>query len=186
MVYEWDDAGNVTRSTTAINGGRLNVDASERIKIIEIDTGQAPARGLRGEYYENRDFTSLKSTRIDPVVHFWWNAAAPVNTTITSGDTFSVRWKGEVEAPATGRYTFTTRTDDGVRLWVNGNQLINDWNDHAMSDRSAGIDLVAGQRYSIQMDYYENGGGAGAKLSWAYPGQAKQVIPQARLYPAGE
>ena len=47
-------------------------------------------------------------------------------------DNFSVRWSGQVLAPVTGTYTFTTTSDDGVRLYVNGQLLIDNWTDHAV------------------------------------------------------
>lgn len=89
-----------------------------------------------------------------------------------------------MQAPVSGNYTFSTASDDGVRLWVNGVLRINNWSDHApTTNTSAPVALVAGQKYSIVMEYYERGGGAVARLQWAYPGQATQVIPQSRLYP---
>jgi hypothetical protein len=89
-----------------------------------------------------------------------------------------------VQPVYTETYTFYTQSDDGVRLWVNGKLLIDNWTDHAATQNSGTITLTAGQKYSIKMEYYENSGGAVAKLSWSSPSQAKQVIPKARLFPA--
>ena len=99
-------------------------------------------------------------------------------------DNFSVRWSGQVLAPVTGTYTFTTTSDDGVRLYVNGQLLIDNWTDHGVIQNSATIALVADQRYDIRMDFYDHGQLATARLSWAYPGQTVQVVPQWVLYPA--
>jgi len=88
-----------------------------------------------------------------------------------------------VEAPVTGDYIFGTQADDGVRLWVNGKKLIDDWKDHPpVLMRGVAIKLTAGQRYSIKLEYFEGIGDASVKLLWSYPGQAEQVVPQARLY----
>src|SRR6185436_13058911 len=76
-----------------------------------------------------------------------------------------------------------TLSDDGVRLWVNGVQLVNNWTDHPPTENSGTIALSAGVRYSIQMDYYENGGGATAALSWSSLSQPKEIIPANRLFP---
>lgn len=140
--------------------------------------------GLRGEYFDNKDFTALVMTRTDATINFNWGTGTPPGTALTGPDTFSVRWTGKVQPRYTETYTFTTTSDDGVRLWVNGVNLINNWTDHAPTDNSGTIALTAGQQYDIRMDYYENGGGAVAKLQWASPSQAKQVIPQTQLYPA--
>jgi hypothetical protein len=96
-------------------------------------------------------------------------------------DNFSVRWTGEVEAAYTERYTFYTLSDDGARLWVDGQQLVDDWNDHGAIENKGSIDLVAGNTYSIVMEYFENAGGTTAQLRWSSPSTPKALIPQAAL-----
>jgi len=82
-----------------------------------------------------------------------------------------------------GQYRFSTVSDDGIRLWVNGQQVINNWTDHsAATNTSAAITLTAGVKYTITLEYYERGGDATARLQWSYPGQATQTIPQSRLF----
>ena len=71
-----------------------------------------------------------------------------------------------------------------MRLWVNGVQLINKWQDQGGTEWSGTIALVAGQIYDIKMEYFENGWNANATLSWASASQVKQIIPQAALYSA--
>ena len=89
-----------------------------------------------------------------------------------NADNFSVRWTGTVAAPATGTYRFQTVSDDGVRVWVNGVQVINNWTDHSSTTNTSGtINLIAGTRYSITIEYYENGGQAVARLRWLHAGQ---------------
>jgi hypothetical protein len=88
-----------------------------------------------------------------------------------------------VQAPVTGNYVFSTLSDDGIRLWVNGQQVINNWTDHSSTtNTSAAISLTAGVKYTITLEFYERGGDATAKLQWSYPGQATQIIPQSRLF----
>jgi glucose/arabinose dehydrogenase len=137
--------------------------------------------GLSATYFDNLNFTGASVTRVDPVVDFNWGTGSPAPG--IGIDTFSARWTGQVEAPATGTYTFYTQSDDGVRLWVNGQQLVNNWTDHAPVENSGTIALSAGQRYDIRMEFYENGGGAVARLSWSGPSIPKAVVPSARLFP---
>jgi fibronectin type 3 domain-containing protein len=137
--------------------------------------------GLKGRYHNNIDFTSLKRTRTDATVDFNWGSGGPAPG--VAADTFSVRWNGEVQPQFTQTYTFYTVTDEGVRLWVNGQLIIDKWFDQAASEWSGTIALIAGQRYLIQMEYYENGGQASAQLLWSSPSQTKQVIPRTQLYP---
>ncbi|MEI7900136.1 MAG: DUF6288 domain-containing protein [bacterium] len=144
----------------------------------------AGGTGLKGSYFDNADFTSLKVTRTDPSVNFDWGSAAPLKT--MGAGTCSVRWTGQVLAPESGTYRFSTRTSDGVRLWINGVQVINDWNDQAANlwNDSAEIPLKAGQRVGLKMEYYSKAGPATARLYWYMPSRlACTVIPQEVLYP---
>ena len=149
---------------------------------IVVGTG---GTGLTGSYYNNMDFTSLVTTRIDSAVNFDWGSTPPASL---GAGTYSVRWTGRVLAPETGTYRFSTRTSDGVRLWINGVQVINDWNDQAANlwNDSAAITLTAGQQYHLIMEYYDNASPSTARLYWYMPSrpyQAATVIPQELLFP---
>jgi len=137
--------------------------------------------GVKGQYYKGMNFESLVLTRTDPQINFNWGNNAP--DPIVGADSFSVRWTGEVEAAFTETYTFYTNSDDGVRLWIDGQQLVNNWTDHGTTENSGKIDLVAGSTYSLQMEHYDNTGGAVAELRWSSPRTPKQLIPQAALSP---
>ncbi|MEH1936924.1 MAG: PA14 domain-containing protein [Nostoc sp.] len=136
--------------------------------------------GLKAEYYDNIDFTNLKQTRIDPTVNFIWGTGSPDQS--IGADTFSARWTGQVEAKYSETYKFYTTSDDGVRLWVNGQQIINQFTDHSATEYSGSIALVAGQKYDIKLEYYENTYSAVSQLAWSSSSQAKEIIPQSQLY----
>jgi len=139
--------------------------------------------GLEAQYFDNINFTNLKVTRTDATVDFDWGGGTPDSS--IGIDTFTTRWIGKVEPQYSQTYTFYTVTDDGVRLWVNGQLIIDKWIDQGPTEWNGQITLTAGQRYDIRMDFYENGGGALARLSWSSNSQPKQVIPQNRLYLPG-
>jgi hypothetical protein len=86
-----------------------------------------------------------------------------------------------VEAAFTETYTFYPRTDDGVRLFVDGQLLVDRWVNRSATENRGTIDLIAGNTYSLIMEYYEDGAGAVAELRWSSPRTPKQVIPQAAL-----
>ena len=169
----WSDGGAVqhTIATPASNSTYTATFAP-----TQVGTGN----GLPGVYYDNRDFTGATVSRGDPTVNFDWGAGAPAPG--IGPNTFSVRWTGQVQAQVSQTYTFYTTSDDGVRLWVNGALIINNWTDHAPTENSGTIALTAGQRYDIRMEFYENGGGAVAKLSWSGASTPKAIIPQGQLY----
>jgi hypothetical protein len=102
-----------------------------------------------------------------------------------NANNFSARWTGTVAAGATGAYRFRTVSDEGVRLSVNGVQVINNWVAHtSATDTSAAVNLVAGQRYTVTLEYYDATGTAAMRLRWLPPGTTTYVaIPAASLYP---
>jgi RHS repeat-associated protein len=155
-------------------GGELLVQASAPVSA---------GTGLTAHYFDNSNLTNPKLTRTDASVNFDWAGGSPHAT--VGADTFSVRWEGKVEPLYSQTYTFYTLTDDGVRLWVNGQLIIDKWVDQGPTEWSGQIALTAGQRYDIRMEFYENAGGATAKLLWSSASQAKGVIAQSRLYPSG-
>ena len=88
-----------------------------------------------------------------------------------------------IVVPASGTYRLRTVSDDGVRLWVAGTQRINNWTDHgSTTNTSSGIKLTAGQRVSIQLEYYDRSGGAEIRLQWLTPGATTYVaVPASKL-----
>ena len=175
-------AGTYTIRLSAFDG---EATSSDDVRLI-VNAPSGSGSGLLAQYFNdagNRTyFTALVLTRTDPAVNFDWASGAPASD--VQADNFSVRWNGQVLAPVAGTYTFTTRSDDGVRLYLNGQLLIDHWTDHAVVQDSATATLAANQKYDIRMDFYEHGRLATARLSWAYPGQTLQVIPTSRLYPS--
>ncbi len=146
--------------------------------------------GLTGEYWTNTPsaaFTNLAFnvaptlTRTDAVVNFNWNTTGPdprIGQTV-----FTARWLGSVEPQYNETYTFSVTADDGVRLWLNGQLLVDAWLDQAPTTYQGSITLKAQQLYNIRMDYYQGGGGAEASLAWSSPSTPLAVIPPTQLYP---
>ena len=143
--------------------------------------------GLLGSYWSNqlKTFTGKPTLiRLDRTVDFEWGNGSPAPA--ISADHFTARWTGQVGAQFSETYTFYTTTDDGVRLWLNGRKIIDQWVDQGPTEWSSTIALAAGQRYDVLLEYYENGGGATAHLSWSGPSTPKTIIPQAQLYPPNQ
>jgi glucose/arabinose dehydrogenase len=137
--------------------------------------------GLRGLYFDSIDFTSYVLGRVDTTVNFNWGSGSPHGS--VAADTFSIRWTGYIEPRYSETYTFYTISDDGIRVWVNGQQIINNWTDHPRTENSGTISLQAGQKYTIKVEFYENGGLAEAQLLWSSLTEPKALVPQTALYP---
>jgi hypothetical protein len=100
-------------------------------------------------------------TRCDGAIDFDWGPGSPDPALPVDG--FSVRWSGTISLAAAGSYTFTTTSDDGVRLQVDGQTVIDRWLDQGVSSYSATLSLAAGD-HSVVLAYYENTGEAVARL----------------------
>ena len=142
--------------------------------------------GLAGQYWLSLDgdgtYSERLLTRIDPTIAFEWGNDSP--DPVLPDDNFSARWTGTITPPTSGTYTFWTKTDDGVRLWVDGEQLINQWSNQAPTTYSATISLQAATPVLIRMDYYEAGGGAVAQLEWRPPTLEREIVPTSALSPS--
>ncbi|MCA9960764.1 MAG: SH3 domain-containing protein, partial [Anaerolineales bacterium] len=127
-------------------------------------TTPTPTTGWQGQYYNNTTFSGTPVVvRTDQSIDFDWGSSSPVASTIPT-DGFSVRWTCSLTFNQ-GRYQFIVNADDGVRLWVNGRLLIDQWHDATGNAYSADIDLPGGS-VPIQLEYYENQGTAMAHLTW--------------------
>jgi len=126
------------------------------------------------------DLTGTTFSRLDQTVNFDWSTGSP-NAAIDA-DTFSARWTGFVKPTTTETYTFLTQTDEGVRLWVNGVLVIDNWTAHIATLNRGTINLTANTKYSIKLEYYENTGVAVSKLFWSAPTVPQGIIPRPLLY----
>ncbi|NOY61680.1 MAG: hypothetical protein GXP10_00765 [Gammaproteobacteria bacterium] len=154
--------------------------AIESVSALLYEMSSPVGDGLKAEYYDNMDLTNLTLSRIDASVNFDWQNDAPRPG--VGAETFSVRWTGYVEPENSETYTFYTLSDDGVRLWVDDQLLIDNWTNHAVTEDSATIALLAGQKYTVKLEYFDNTRLATMGLLWSSPSQAKEIIPQSRLY----
>ncbi len=172
-------------TVVAITDADLNRVAAY-LREIGGDESSAPhaSGGLTARYFNNLTLSGTAVLTRTEAVNFNWGSASPGGG--VGADNFSVRWSGRIVIPSTGSYRLQTESDDGVRLWINGVQVINNWTDHGpATDTAAAQTYSAGQQLDVTMEYYERGGGAVARLRWLTPGAGSYVaIPAAQLMPA--
>jgi uncharacterized repeat protein (TIGR03806 family) len=141
--------------------------------------------GLLGEYFSNQVATyDLPATlvRTDAVVNFNWQGTSPARSVGASN--YSVLWSGSVQPQYNQAYTFYSFSDAGVKLWINGQLLINELSNQPPTQWTANFPMVAQQLYDIQLEYfYGNSGAPVAQLSWSSPSTAEEIIPETQLYP---
>lgn len=140
--------------------------------------------GLLAKIFEGTELEAggqLLEERIDTIIDFDFGDGGPLPE-MPLQDNFSIRWEGEVQAIFPGEYTFYTRTDDGVRLWVGEELIVDQWVPQATTEHSGTFMMEAGTRYPIKMEYFEQGGFADARLQWSNALIPKETIPQRQLY----
>ena len=153
-----------------------------RVTLLMKDNGdQEDNEPFIGEYYSNPgsggspDFGNLILTREDDVINFDWGNGSPDNS--IPNDDYQIRWTATIEAETSGNYNFRSYTDDGVRLYIDNELVIDYWQDQGPTSRTGSIYLEEGSHQCI-MEYYENGGGAVASLYWTPPGQTESLVLQ--------
>lgn len=157
-------------------GARANGAYSEA-KIIHVkETPDGDSSGLLAQYFDGTAFNALKETRTDALIDFSYAGSSPLPD-LVGNDTFSARWTGWIIPEYTETYTFYTQSDDGVRLWVDGQQKINNWTSHGSIEDSGTMSLQAGVPVPIRLDYYQGTGGSVIQLKWSSPRTAKAIVP---------
>jgi len=135
--------------------------------------------GLLAEYFANTELTGNPVVaRTDADVNFDWGTDSPDPLVPSEG--FSARWTGFVTPPGAGAYTFFARIDDGARLWVDNELVIDEWGPHSgVEYASKPVTLAAGRKTPVRLEYCEFTGGAVMRLWWQSDRTPKQAIPEA-------
>ena len=167
---------------------KVQLTGTNNLSLAEVQVmGNAAATpapvtgGLTASYFTNTGLSGTAALSRTENVDFDWGGGSP-DASIPV-DNFSARWTGSLIAPATGSYNFATISDDGVRVWINGNLVIDNWTPHGPTTNTAsGIPLTAGQAASVRIEYFEATGGATIRWQWQPPGSTGFVaVPVSAL-----
>ena len=187
-----NDTNTVTLDTSGLSAG-----STYTLTAFGVDTSftvpSVATVGLVGTYFDQDSgsgkvqwgsggaFTGATFTRTDGTVDFDWGSGEAISGSGTSD--FSVQWNGFVTTGTSGSYTFQTLSDDGVRLWVDGVLLIDNWSEHGVTtDTSSVVTLSAGVQVPIRLQYFERSGNSEIRLQWSNPDTTGFIaIPQIQL-----
>ncbi|RKY55125.1 MAG: hypothetical protein DRP93_03975 [Candidatus Neomarinimicrobiota bacterium] len=136
---------------------------------------------LTTEFYNGIDFDTLVTTDLRDKIDFDWNDGTSRPKGVNQ-HYYSIRFSGEIEAPETGKYTFLTTSNDGIRVAINDKVIIENWTPHGATVDMGYIELEANKKYKIKVEYFQTLGGAVTKLSWIKPSVAAKL--QAKKMPA--
>ncbi|MGZ5521551.1 MAG: DUF1800 family protein [Chthoniobacterales bacterium] len=187
---------NAVVTLQATPGAGYAVSSPNSASVVISPAGNATGTGLRGDYFkpgaallppaafnESAIFATSVANRTDATVDSSWNSSSLPSGFGTTTN-FAIRWTGQVLPQYTETYYFTVKSDDGVKLWINGQLIIDKWATQGNTEWTGAIDLIGGLLYDIKLEYfYTSGGSAQTHLNWYSNSQVKQVIPTSRLYP---
>ncbi len=160
----------------------LEVVPSKRLRLPLSD--QTIGLEMLGHGLEYNAWFSGHRLDSTSVNHDWGDGGFPAEIGVVNDDEFSVRWVGQVRTALSGDYDFRYVTDDGQRLWIDGVELLNNWDDNAYDNTTGTIWLEQGW-HDIVVDQTENNGSAQALLHFgaASPELANTIIPADRFRP---
>lgn len=183
--------GQPVKSVTPLAGIREKLGAQTKINYAlgSTLTGNAGAtvpesalpEGLKAEYFNNKDLQGAPVVvRKDSQINFDWSRGRPAPE--INEDGFSARWTGKFVPPETGQYQLGAMADDGVRVYLDNQLIVDAWSGNQASQIRTvmkEVNLVAGRTYDIRMEYYEDVRNAIAKLFWSFPGFNEKVTSEA-------
>ena len=129
-------------------------------------SSRVPAGQWLAQYYDGTALAGpVVGARCEAEINNDWGGGAPAGIAV-GPDNFSVRWTQTLTVPTAAPYSFTTQSDDGIRVSVDGSDVINNWTDHGPTTDLGGQALAVGD-HPLVVEYYERGGGAVAQFSYA-------------------
>jgi len=187
-VFSWTVNGGGTINASglfaagAALGGPHTVMASANGKfgITQFSVGEAVGKNaFMGTYFRNMDLTGPILTRIDNSINFEWGYDAPDPT--VPADSFSVRWEGEFTFPVAGTYPFSATVDDGIRIYVDGTKILDQWKNQTATTYTVNQSVTAGT-HRIRVEYYDYKYDAVAKISFfgAMPAGIAAAAPKSQ------
>lgn len=174
-----DIASSSVAARANIQAGQNKNQTSGMWKLNPVTLSEA-GDGLLCDMYNGMNFENMAAKTKHGKIDFDWALGSP--DPALKVDKTSIRWTGQIVPKYSETYTFSITSDNGRRLWINNQLIIDKWIGDWDIEYSGTIDLEAGKRYDIKVEYYEEVGGANIRLRWASTSQAKEIISQSQLF----
>ncbi len=134
-------------------------------------------RGLAVQYYAGMNFETAKGSAVDRVVDHDWPGpplAEPPGG-LDSCNNFSARWEGVLIAPESGEYEVGVEGDDGFRLYLDGQKVVEDWSQGAARYRGKKLTFRKGQKVELRLEFFQGGGERSLRLGWRTPADIRKM-----------
>jgi len=152
--------------------------------VASRSLAQQSAQGLRGEYYRGINFKQKIGTRIDKEINFHWDQRHKPTPAIKLNN-FSVLWRGQLYAPESGLYYFSSIADDAIQVWINGIKILDDkqqpkqgkmFDPNYLMKKRGSVNLQAKQWVPIEVHYSNGGGNSEVALYWELPSENQSPL----------
>ncbi len=140
--------------------------------VDEAEPVEVPAeqlQSLTATFSTDNEFGDKLYQRNDRTIEFSVTDGAAPDPQVNVLDNYGVRWDGTILPPVTGDYTFVIQSGEGVRLWVNGESLVDDYYTRENTVNRGRVHLEAGKHVKVRLDFWHRRGNAECKLLWAPP-----------------
>ena len=166
----WRKLFRLHRRKVLIGGGVAALVASALVIFLYMASLK---HGLVGSYYSNKDLKKIYRKKMDKKIDFNWGFNSPLRN--WKKDNFSVRWTGLLRVPHEGLYEFYTHADDGVKLWIDNQLLVDDWKIHKETVSHATMTLTEGY-HPIKLEYFDDKRHAVIRLFWKHETSPRATV----------
>ncbi len=195
VSYQWDFGDGVqtygqTNSHTYSHAGyyhpSLTVVTASGVKdviglpIVVLPVPGGAVTGLKAEYFKSTTFAGSPEVRMEPRIAYNWGEGIPIDR--LAADNFTVRWTGYIQPEHTESYTFTVGADDGARVWIDGDLVVDTWTAGGYTYTSGSKALQGGYIYPLKVELLETTGRTEIALYWSSPSTTYRVVESDRLF----
>lgn len=175
--------GEVIRVQEGTQAWQITKSSTSSIKIF-TPTSWNDGTGLTAGYY-TPDFKTLLLRRVEPNINIFDITHPQIHYAVPAS--YAARWEGFIIPQTTENYTFICAAGGGVRLWIDGNLIIDQWDERYPGDIvSKPVALKVGVPYTIKLEYYNDDDRSECLLDWSTGTIKREAIPMDQLFPLGD
>ncbi|MEM6805423.1 MAG: PQQ-dependent sugar dehydrogenase, partial [Bacteroidota bacterium] len=181
IIYKRINQANTGDAMPPLAKNRVHTEGANLIRDW-INALPASGGGWNAKYYSDTGLQNLAFERVDRAIDFNWDDVSPKDG--FQSNNYSVSWTTQLTARFAENYTFALKADDGVRMWVDGQKIIDDWSVHPPQFALGSVFLSPGA-HDIKVEYFQGGGNARVSLYWQSPSQSWELVPAMYTNPGG-
>jgi len=145
------------------------------------------SNGLTTTFYQGNELSKLPQFGMLKKGSSWISSEFNISRDQINGllekgnESFALQFSGFIQIDTPGKYTFSTQSDDGSKLYIDGKEVVDNDGNHGVTEETGSIELTAG-KHPVLVEYYNNGGGFWLDAFYKGPGTTKQLIPADKLF----